>query len=589
MAIGFGLTFGLTACSDDDDDIVDSSSSTDTSDDDDTSDDTDAEETTTGYAAAVAGTYTGYVDVMFSYVSSPYAYPEETLTITAADDTTVDVAYENSTWGTYAVSGATVTDNGDGTYSIEGTGTATMAGHSSTSEYDADFTATIAEGESEFGFTMAVMGTTYVNFHEGDAPASYYLLSENYELSFTGYTEMEFMYVTTPLGAATQTIEVALNTEDYSVVDITYDSDWGTFSISAATVTDNGDDTYTLDMVDVGNLALDMNMSGHAISGDYEITSFTATISDDGSTFIYGMDFMGGTTATFYEGDSPVAYIAQGDYDGALEISAYGVIVGTVAETVTIEATGHEEATITLPAFDISVAAMGMTMSLGDMEIEGVTVSSSDSETCDLYASNVSFSTTLNGTTTTVTATIEGSVTNGEEQSGEIDFSFTLGSMTISATFTVGATVEDDTDTDTDTETGTAGGATEIAGTYTGAIGLYYSNMSVGSADSQTLIIEATSDETATITLSAFSIYVSMLGGDFALSDIVLEGVSVSTLSDGSYYVYATDMEVPVTFDESDTTVTGSLSGTISSDKSSVDLTFELDFGGMAFTATFTI
>ena len=596
LALGLCLSFSMTACSDDDDEVTPTESTTDDTDDTDdtedtTEDDTTTDEESTGLAAAVAGTYSGYVDVMFTYVSNPYAYPEETLTITEADDTTVDIAYENSTWGTYAVSGATVTDNGDGTYTIEGTGTATMAGHSSTSEYDADFTATIAEGESEFGFTMAVMGTTYVNFHEGDAPASYYILSETYKRSFTGYTEMEFAYVTNPLGAASQTINVVLNTEDYSVVDVTYESDYGTFTVSAATATDNGDGTYTLDMVEVGNLALDMNMSGHAISGDYEISSFTATISDDGSTFIFGMDFMGGTTATFYEGDSPAAYIAQGDYEGALAISAYGVNVGSVAETVTIEATGHEEATVTLPAFDISVAAMGMTMSLGDMDITGVAVSTSDSETCSLSASNVSFSTTLNGEATTVTATISGSVTNGEEQSGEIEFTFTLGSMTISATFTVGATVEDDTDTDTDTdtETGTAGGATDIAGTYTGTIGLYYSSMSVGSADSQTLIIEATSDETATITLSAFSIYVSMLGGDFALSDIVLEGVSVSTLSDGSYYVYATDMEVPVTFDETDTTVTGSLSGTISSDKSSVDLTFELDFGGMAFTATFTI
>ena len=576
MAIGFGLTFGLTACSDDDDDIVDSSSSTDTSDD----DDTDAEETTTGYAAAVAGTYSGYVDVMFSYITNPYAYPEETLTITAADDTTVDVAYENELWGTYAISGATVSDNGDGTYSIEGTGTATMAGHSSTSEYDATFTATVSEeGESEFAFEMAVMGTTYVNFHEGDAPASYYAYGD-----YEGYTEVLFSYITTPMGYGNETVSVAINADDYSLVDISYENDtWGTYTVTGATATDNGDGTYSIE----GTGTATISYHGSSAS-EYDCT-VTATISEGSSTVEFSMTFMGGTTVSFYEGDSPAAYIAQGDYEGALALSVSGMDVGTVSETVTIEATGQEEASITLTGFDITVAAMSMSISLGDMEITGVAVSTDDNETCTLSASGVSFTVDYNGSEIEATADVSGSVINGDEQSGEVTFTFTLGSMPlpITATFTVGATVEDDT------ETGTPGGASAIAGSYTGTLGLAYSGYTVSTVSDQSLTISAdeddTTDATATVVLDAFNIDVEMLGGSFAVSAITIEGVSVSTLSDGTYSVSASDISVPVTFDENDTTVTGSLSGTISSDKSSLDLTFELDFGGMAFTATFTI
>ena len=579
LALGLCLSFSMTACSDDDDEVTTE----------DEQEQTDPEETTS-VTSEVAGTYSGYVDVLFSYITNPYAYPEETLTITAADDTTVDVAYENETWGTYAISGATVTDNGDGTYSIEGTGTATMDNHQGgTNEYDADFTATIADGSSELVFSVPdVMTGTTVSFHEGDAPASYYAYG-----SYEGYTELESALVS--LGAASQTVEVALNADDYSVVDITYESDYGTVTVSAATATDNGDGTYTLDMVEVGNFAINMSMNGYTINDDYEITSFTATISDDGSTFVFGMDFMSGTTVTFYEGDSPAAYIAQGDYEGALELSVSGASVGTVAETVTVSATGHEEATVSLSAFDITVAVMSMSISLGDMDIEGVAVSTDDNETCTFSASGVEFTVDYNGSEIGATADVSGSVTNGDEQSGEIEFTFTLGSMPfpITATFTVGATVEDDTDTDTDTETGTAGGATEIEGDYTGTLtlttGADDGAATLGQIENQALTITATDETTAEITLSAFSIEFGDYG-TFALDDIVVSDVTISTEDNETYTFYAEGISVPVTFSGMSMTVSGTLSGTIvKGDTTSGNLVFVLTVYGMEVTATFVI
>ena len=581
LALGLCLSFSMTACSDDDDEIETKEEQ----------EQTDPEETT-DVTSEVAGTYSGYADVMFSYITNPYAYPEETLTITAADDTTVDVAYENELWGTYAISGATVSDNGDGTYTIEGSGTATISYHGSTAtDYECTVTATIADGSSELVFSVPdVMQGTTVSFHEGDAPASYYAYG-----SYEGYTELESALVS--LGAASQTVEVALNADDYSVVDITYESDYGTITVSAATATDNGDGTYTLDMVEVGNFAINMSMNGYTINDDYEITSFTATISDDGSTFVFGMDFMSGTTVTFYEGDSPAAYIAQGDYEGALALSVSGMDVGTVSETVTIEATGQEEASITLTGFDITVAVMSMSISLGDMEIEGVTVTSDDNETCTFSASGVEFTVDYNGSEIDATADVSGSVTNGDEQSGEITFTFTLGSMpmAITATFTVGATVEDDTDTDTDTdtETGTAGGATEIAGDYTGTLtlttGADDGAATLGQIENQALTITATDETTAEITLSAFSIEFGDYG-TFALDDIVVSDVTISTEDNETYTFYAEGISVPVTFSEMSMTVSGTLSGTIvKGDTTSGNLVFVLTVYGMEVTATFVI
>lgn len=293
-------------------------------------------------AETVAGTYTVYTDVNFAYVSRyVYTYTDETVTITANDDGTAEVAYSNDTWGDYALTGATVTTNDDGSYTVTGEGTCSMALHSGgTSEYYCEGTIDISDGSiTEGTLTVeAVMGGTTVTFASGDAPA-YELGSGDHRV----YAEVMFAYISTPMCNAYDTITVAISGAE--TVDITYSNDtWGDYTIEGATVTLNDDGSYSLTGTGTGSMA-----SHSGGTTDY-YCDFTATADAEGvfteATF-YMEAVMGGTSVVCTEGSAP-AYAIAGDYVGSLTgVFAYGTL-DSESDTVTIDYVDTDYATVTL-------------------------------------------------------------------------------------------------------------------------------------------------------------------------------------------------------------------------------------------------
>lgn len=309
-------------------------------------------------AEAVAGTYTVHSDVNFLYVSRyNYVYTDETVTITATEDDSVSVSYVNAVWGTYNVkAGVTVCE--DGSYSLVGYGTATMTAHTSTSEYYADFEATIADGAISGTFSMeSVMGGTTVTFASGDAPAFVIGSGEH-----RGYTETLFSYITTPMCDAYDTLTVAIAGAD--VFDITYtNATWGDYVVDSAVVVANEDGTYSITGVGTATMA------AHGVANDY-YCELSATVSAEGvfseATF-YMESVMGGTSVVFYEGSAP-AYAIAGSYIGDLTGAfAYGTL-STEGDTVVVD--WEDTATATVELNDTT---------WGYFLVEGAEVSETDS------------------------------------------------------------------------------------------------------------------------------------------------------------------------------------------------------------------
>lgn len=295
----------------------------------------------TSAAQAVAGTYTVHVDVNFAYVSRyVYTYNGETVTITANEDGTAAVAYTNDTWGTYTVSSATVTANSDGTYSLTGEGSCTMAGHTSTSNYICDLTATVADGAiSECVFYVeSVMGGTTVTCATGDAPA--FAVGTG---THTVYADVDFLYVSRYMYTYTgETVSVTvLGTDSVSV---SYSNNtWGTYSADAL-VTTNEDGTYSI--VGAGTCA----MASHSGGTSEYYCDLTATIDNNVLTeCIFSVEaVMGGTTVTCVEGSAPAFEVGSGDHRVYAEVSfAYTTTpMCNAYDTISVSITGAETVSI---------------------------------------------------------------------------------------------------------------------------------------------------------------------------------------------------------------------------------------------------
>lgn len=226
------LSMSFTSCDDDDDDDDNSNS--------------------LAVADYVVGSHTVYTEVMFTYISTPYTFVDETVTITKTSDNTVDVAYSNDTWGDWTVSDATVTASSTG-FTIEGTGTASVASHSGgTSEYDCTLTATLASDGTitELVFSAAFMGTTTVTCYEAEAPATY-VVANDYTgtLAMTVYGtdagEVEDLAVNVA-AENEETVAITIATFDLTVEAMNVSMTIGEIEIPGVAVTENEDGTYTL-------------------------------------------------------------------------------------------------------------------------------------------------------------------------------------------------------------------------------------------------------------------------------------------------------------------------------------------------------
>lgn len=246
-----------------------------------------ASEDDTALAEAVEGDYTVYTEVLFAYISSAMGYAYDTVSITANEDGTVDVSFSNDTWGEYSVESATVTENEDGSYSITGTGTATISYHGSTaSEYECELDATIEDGVlTSCVFSMEFMGGTTVTCVEGLAPA--YAIADDYICN----SSVVFAY-----GSYTyesDTISIAYTSA--TTIELTYtNSTWGEFVVSDVEVSVADDGSYSM----TGSGTVSMSMGSSAAS-DYAF-DFEGTMSEDLSdyTFTFTLEIMGTTTVT---------------------------------------------------------------------------------------------------------------------------------------------------------------------------------------------------------------------------------------------------------------------------------------------------
>ncbi len=260
-------------------------------------------------------------------------------------------------------------------------------------------------------------------------------LAENVIGSYSGYTSTTFPYISYAMAYEGET--VAITTADDSSVDVTLTSTtWGTYEISGAALSlSNG--VYT-----IAETSGTGSMTGHSGStSTYDVT-MTGTVEDGNVTLTVTIPtLMGGTTIVFRTGDAPAAALIAGSYSGTMGLTVSSIDCGDVTTSVLIVADEDGNATLTLGAFTLEVAAMGSTIELGDIAIEDVTVTDNGDGTYTLTSDSFTTTGVAYGDSSTVTVT--GSLSGIMDANGDlsIDFSLVPGSMpfAISAAFTTAA------------------------------------------------------------------------------------------------------------------------------------------------------
>ncbi len=230
------------------------------------------QEPETVLSEAVAGTYTGYSTAEFQYSSTPMVSQNQSLKVTAEEGGTVSVSYTSDTWGTFSLTGVTVTES-NGSYSLSGSGKTVMGmSADSQSEYDCTLSATVKSTEDfTFAFDVpAVMGGLKITLLPGNPPVE--LLVNG---TYTGTLTMSVMgSAMDPMEDAEVTLAV-----DGSTASLTLPAmGMGTMTMDSITVdvlfeeAEDGSFTLSADNID-------------AVSGELSITgSLTGTVSADGST-----------------------------------------------------------------------------------------------------------------------------------------------------------------------------------------------------------------------------------------------------------------------------------------------------------------
>ena len=135
----------------------------------------DNDDNTPDYATLAAGTYQGYTKAVAQYFPNGQFADDQSVTIKANEDQTVNVAYISTTFGTFTIENATVSFAND-SYTIKGEGKTVMGMEGQSSkEYACELSATIdkAKTNPSFVFTVpAVMGGLTITFAPGNAPST---------------------------------------------------------------------------------------------------------------------------------------------------------------------------------------------------------------------------------------------------------------------------------------------------------------------------------------------------------------------------------------------------------------------------------
>lgn len=131
-------------------------------------------------AKLLQSSYSGYCKMVMKYMPNGVYYDDQTMTLTANEDGTINLTYEfttesdgvTTTMGSISLENVAVTKDGDN-YTFSTSGTFNMGMSGTLSPYDCEVTGTISRDKSTYSIEFSlpsVMGGTTVTFINGSAP-----------------------------------------------------------------------------------------------------------------------------------------------------------------------------------------------------------------------------------------------------------------------------------------------------------------------------------------------------------------------------------------------------------------------------------
>lgn len=240
-----------------------------------------------------AGRYNGYTLASCNYFQNMIS-ADETVVLTKNTDGTASVSFTSATWGTFTITDAQATVNGD-LCTLSGSGQTQMGMGGSTSAYDCTFTAEIrSQDDARMEFSIpAVMGGMTLTFQTGDAPADL-LLAGTYE----GYTDADCAMFQ---DRYTDGESVKLTANGDGSVKVVFESaSWGTFTVESATATKEGEE-----YVFTGSGSVAMGMGESTSNYDFTLSGRSNAAKDDFSIAFNVPAVMGGLTITLLPGTAP--------------------------------------------------------------------------------------------------------------------------------------------------------------------------------------------------------------------------------------------------------------------------------------------
>lgn len=371
-------------------------------------------------AKAIVGTYGDYSLATAKYFTNMYTKESgSAVTITEVTDTTVNVAFESATWGTFSFENVVVKRSGT-TYTISGEGTVEMAGMGGTvSTYDATVEGSFSGKEYTLVFTApSVMGGTAISVYTGSAPA--YATAGKYGT----YSLTSCAYFKNMFTDETDNCVVVTGTSTDSVSVAFTSATWGTFTIAGAVKADG--DVYTIS----GNGTCEM--SSHGSEAKTYDTELTATINGDATTFVFSIpSVMGGTTITVYNTTADAAYSVAGSYTGTLSAYLSELSMdGGSAENQTVKIAYAEDGVVSVavPSFTYN------SMVLPAATITGVAVKANEDGSYTLGESEFSETVTVDDAEKTYAGKINGTI--AADGSANIVYDVKYGAMPFTITFT---------------------------------------------------------------------------------------------------------------------------------------------------------
>lgn len=240
-----------------------------------------------------AGRYNGYTLASCNYFQNMIS-ADETVVLTKNTDGTASVSFTSATWGTFTITDAQATVNGD-LCTLSGSGQTQMGMGGSTSAYDCTFTAEIkSQTDARMEFSIpSVMGGMTLTFQTGEAPADL-LLAGTYE----GYTDADCAMFQ---DRYTDGESVKLTANGDGSVKVVFESaSWGTFTVESATATKEGEE-----YVFTGSGSVAMGMGESTSNYDFTLSGRTNAAKDDFSIAFNVPAVMGGLTVTLLPGTAP--------------------------------------------------------------------------------------------------------------------------------------------------------------------------------------------------------------------------------------------------------------------------------------------